>query len=167
MPGVSCVSARERWLVLAGGLALFGAAAALARYGLDPSDEGYVVYSAVEVAAGRVPYRDLNSLYTPLSWYVHAALFKLTGVDLLALRLWFSLVAAGLAVGVYLHARQLVPPALAALALLSFVLLFPIPQNWAPYPAWYALGGLLAAVLALGRWSADRRTRWLVVSGAG
>src|SRR5919202_6129557 len=110
MPGVSCVSARERWLVLAGGLAVFGAAAALARYGLDPSDEGYIVYSAVEVAAGRVPYRDLNSLYTPLSWYLHAALFKLVGVDLIVLRVWFSVVLAALAVGVYLHARQLMSP---------------------------------------------------------
>ncbi|HYY90179.1 MAG TPA: glycosyltransferase family 39 protein, partial [Chloroflexota bacterium] len=152
---------------LVGGLALFGAAVALARYGLDPSDEGYIVYSAVEVAAGRVPYRDLNSLYTPLSWYLHAAVFKLVGVDLVVLRVWFSLVAAGLAIGLYLLARQLMRPALAVLPLLSFVLLFPVPQNWAPYPAWYALAGLLGALLALGRWCDDRRARWLVVAGVG
>jgi Dolichyl-phosphate-mannose-protein mannosyltransferase len=157
----------ERRLVLGAGLALFGAAAALARYGLDPSDEGYIVYSAVEVAAGRVPYRDLNSLYTPLSWYVHAALFKLVGVDLVALRVWFGLVVAGLAVGVYLHARQLMSPELAVLPVLAFVLLFPVPGNWAPYPGWYALGGLLISLLALGRWCDDRRRRWLVLTGAG
>lgn len=160
---------RERWLLVLLGLGVFAAAVGLARYGLDPSDEGYIVYSSVAVAAGQVPYRDLNSLYTPLSWYVHAALFKLVGVDLFALRVWFSLIAAMLCVGVYVHARQLMSPALAVLPLLSFVLLFPVPQNWAPYPAWYALGGLLIALLALGRWAKpdQRRARWLVASGLG
>lgn len=157
----------DGWLVLVVGSALFVAAASVAGYGLDLSDEGYIVYPAVQVAAGLVPYRDVNSLYTPLAWYLHAGLFKLVGVELLALRTLFAALASGLIVGSYLLARQFVAPRLAVVPLVAYALLFPIPQRWAPYPAWYALGGLLIGLAAMHAFVADRRARWLAVAGLG
>ena len=139
----------------------------MAGYGIDTSDEGYIVYPAAQVAAGLAPYRDIDSLYTPLAWYLHAALFKIVGVGLVPLRVFFSAVVAALAVGVYALARQHVSPWLAAVPVVAFALVFPIPQVWAPYPAWYALGGLLVALLAMGRWLVDRRDRWLALAGVG
>lgn len=160
-------SRRERVSLGLGWLAAFAWWGSAAAYGIDLSDEGYIVYPAAQVAAGLVPYRDINSLYTPLTWYLHAALFQVAGVELLPLRLFFAAVVAGLVVGVYLLARQHTRPWLAAVPAAAYVLALPLPQVWAPYPAWYALGGLLTGLLALGRWLEDRRDRWLVVAGLG
>jgi hypothetical protein len=70
-------------------------------------------------------------------------------------------------VGLYLLARQYVRPFFAGLVLATFALLFPIPQVWTPYPAWYALGGLLVGLLAMLRWLAVRCERWVVAAGLG
>lgn len=156
---------RERMGLLAATLALFAAAASMVRYGLDLSDEGYIVYPAAQVASGLVPYRDINTLYTPLAWYLHAALFKIVGVELIPLRLLFSAVAVLLAAGVYLVARRFVTWPFAAVAMATFALVFPIPRTWAPYPAWYAMLGLLIGLLAVLQWIDDRRDRWLVATG--
>lgn len=161
------VSRREWALLAAVWLVLFLAAASVARYGLDPGDEGAVLYPSVQVAQGLVPYRDFSALYTPLTWYLHAALFRLTGVEIVAVRVLFAAVGAALVVGVYLLARQFVRPAFAVVPLVSYMLLFPIPHYWAPYPAWYALAGALVALLATLRWIEERRDGWLVGAGAG
>lgn len=148
---------------------LFTAAAAtVVGYGIDLSDEGYIVYPAVQVYAGLVPYRDINSLYTPLTWYLHAGVFALRGgVDLLAQRVFFGGVLGLNAALVYLLARQGLPRWLALVPVFSLGLLVPIPQVWSPYPAWYALVGLLGALVALGRWVDDRRRLWLLLAGLG
>lgn len=161
------VSGRELIGLSIAALVLFAAARAVAGYGLDVSDEGTIVFAAAQMASGLVPYRDFNSFYTPLSWFLHSVVFKTAGVDLVALRTFFGGVAALLAVGIYVLARHFVPRPFAAVAGLTFALIFPIPQVWAPYPAWYGLGSLLVSLLAMLRWLRVRRWGWLLVAGVG
>lgn len=158
---------REVLALVAGWLALVLWWSSAAQYGIDLSDEGYIVYPSVQVAQGLVPYRDINSLYTPLSWYLQAGLFKLVGVDLVPLRWLFAGVSGLLVAAVYLLVRREASWPWALVGAAAYVLVLPLPQIWTPYPAWYALLGLLGAALAVGRWLHDRRHRYLYLAGLG
>ena len=50
-------------------------------------DEGIIVYSAVRVMEGQLPYRDFWSIYSPGQFYALAAAFKLFGVTIQTERL--------------------------------------------------------------------------------
>jgi hypothetical protein len=64
-------------------------------------DEGLIVFGAVRVMNGDVPYHDFYANYGPAQFYVLAALFKIFGPSILIHRIWDTFVRAAIVMLVY------------------------------------------------------------------
>ena len=145
------------------GLALF--AVALFYFGLgillplEWVDEGHLIYPAWRVSEGALPYREFGHLYAPSSFFVHGALFRLIGADLLVVRVWMLVLKSAGALCVYAAARRVAPRiyALAAFAMTLAVWGVPWPPATTPYASYYGLTlSLLGLLVFLSR---SRRLR--------
>lgn len=74
---------------------------------LNIYDEGVMVYGAVRVMDGHIPYRDFWGMYSPGQFYVLAGLFRLFGPSIMVERWWDVVVRAALACVVFFLARRL------------------------------------------------------------
>ena len=74
---------------------------------LNIYDEGLMVYGAVRVMDGHIPYRDFWGMYSPGQFYVLAGLFRLFGPSIMVERWWDVVVRAALACVVFFLARRL------------------------------------------------------------
>ncbi len=74
---------------------------------LNIYDEGLMVYGAVRVMDGQIPYRDFWAMYSPGQFYVLAGLFRLFGPSIMVERWWDVAVRAALACVVFFLARRL------------------------------------------------------------
>lgn len=74
--------------------------------GLNIYDEGIILFGAVRVMNGDLPYRDFWTQYSPAQYYFLASLFSITGKSAMAARWWDVLVRALLAVALYLLAAR-------------------------------------------------------------
>ncbi len=74
---------------------------------LNIYDEGLMVYGAVRVMDGHIPYRDFWGMYSPGQFYVLAGLFRLFGPSIMVERWWDVVVRAALACMVFFLARRL------------------------------------------------------------
>src|SRR4051794_20400553 len=92
---------RARWLeVGAVGVATVAAIAAyvwLSRLGIDLADEGYFLDLASRVQAGKLPYRDFDTYYTPGIFYLNSAVLTLFGANVLPPRWVMAAVRIGCA----------------------------------------------------------------------
>ncbi|MCS7061749.1 MAG: glycosyltransferase family 39 protein [Anaerolineae bacterium] len=89
-----------------GGAAVLYLQPGLSRW-LNIYDEGLMVYGAVRVMDGQIPYRDFWGMYSPGQFYVLAGLFRLFGPSILVERWWDLLVRAALACVVFFLAWRL------------------------------------------------------------
>gem|GEM_PF-1222605 len=113
---------------------------------IDLGDEGFLAYSAVRVMDGQVPNRDFVSLQPPLSFYTLAAVFKLFGTSLAALRtlgLCFYILIALLIYGI---SRNITGRILSFLAAISAAMIGMPLFNFVPYAVWH---GILATLIAV------------------
>src|ERR687883_1352616 len=94
-------SVSEPLAVGLGTLAVLGAYAWIARYGIDLVDEGYFLDLASRVQHGQLPYRDFDTYYTPGLFYLQAGALALLGPNVLTLRL--PMVGLRLACGLLLY----------------------------------------------------------------
>ena len=62
--------------------------------GLNPQDEGWVLYGAWRIFQGDIPYRDFQYLYTPLTAFLGTLSFSLFGVSILAERILALFIAS-------------------------------------------------------------------------
>jgi Dolichyl-phosphate-mannose-protein mannosyltransferase len=69
-------------------------------------DEGIVLQGANRILAGQVPYRDFFSFYTPGSFYLVAALFRVFGNSFVVARTSLAVAGAFCSVLTYLLARR-------------------------------------------------------------
>jgi len=119
--------------------------------GIDP-DEGIVLQGADRILRGEVPYRDFFSFYTPGSFYLVAALFKVFGNSFLAARTSIAAVGAGCSVITYLLSRRVCSRKIALLAA-AFTMTngvayrFLVLHNW--YSTFFACLTIFAAVKLL------------------
>lgn len=74
---------------------------------LNIYDEGLIVYGAVRVMGGDLPYRDFWTQYSPGQFYVLAGLFRLFGATVMVERTWDVVCRAVLALALYGVAAQL------------------------------------------------------------
>jgi len=74
---------------------------------LNIYDEGLMVYGAVRVMDGHIPYRDFWGMYSPGQFYALAGLFRLFGPSIMVERWWDVVVRAALACVVFFLARRL------------------------------------------------------------
>ena len=139
----------------------------LCRRGIVLSDEGYLLLQALDMAHGKVPYRDMDSFVAPGVWFLLAALFRLVEPSVLASRVvalacWCASLGAVVRI-----VGRLASPAAAWGAFAAFLVMsvwaFPA-WTWSFYSPWSVLFGLLALERVLA-WRSARRLRDLVWVG--
>lgn len=142
----------------------------LAPYGIQPGEDGDMLYQAYATWRGQLPYLDFSTGYTPLYFYWHALLFRLFGVDALVLRVSTAVANTLSLLFMYRLAAELVPPRLALLAPLVFLAgLQVFPGEFCafniPYPAWYNVTLWLGSLMALVAYARDSRLVFVVIAG--
>jgi Dolichyl-phosphate-mannose-protein mannosyltransferase len=144
--------------------------------GPDPIiDFGRELYVPWQITQGKVLYRDIASLFGPLSPYVNALWFRLFGVSLMTLRLCNLAIFAATLAGIYHLIRESTDRFVAAFVTISVMLVFGFSQfleianyNYVtPYSheATHGLALSVAALAALLHGYTSRRILWFSVAG--
>jgi Dolichyl-phosphate-mannose-protein mannosyltransferase len=127
-------------------------------------DDGTLAQSALRVLEGQLPHRDFVEIYTGGLSFLHAAAFRLFGVNLLSLRICVFLFFLAWVPAVYFIVLRFTPPIVAgAVALLAIAWSF--PNYEAAMPSWYNLFFATFGAAALLRYLEVRTRRWLVIAG--
>jgi hypothetical protein len=142
----------------------------------DPSiDFGRELYVPWRLTRGALLYRDIASLFGPLSPYVNALWFRLFGVTLLTLALCNIAIFAAMVAGIYYLIRTATDRVTASAASLTTIGLFGFSQyvavgnyNFAtPYSheATHGLALSVAMLVSLYRGLITARSRWFAAAG--
>jgi len=84
--------------------------------GVNVYDEGLIVFGAIRVMNGDVPYRDFYANYGPAQFYVLAGLFKVFGPSILINRIWDTFVRAATVMLVYAVFARMESPRMGMIA---------------------------------------------------
>jgi len=132
--------------------------------GWVPADEGTLSQSALRVLGGELPHRDFVEIYTGGLSVIHAAAFRLFGVNLMSLRISVFLFFLAWLPAVYYIALRFASPLGAGL--ITFVAVaWSFPNYPAAMPSWYNLFFATFGAAALLRYLDERKSRWLFVAG--
>ncbi len=127
-------------------------------------DDGILAQSAVRVLQGQLPHSDFVEIYTGGLSFVHAAAFRIFGVNLLSLRICVFLFFLTWVPALYYIALRFTPPFAAGLvALLAIAWSF--PNYEAAMPSWYNLFFATFGAAALLHFIEVRGRRWLFIAG--
>ena len=129
-----------------------------------PHDDGMLAQSAERVLQGQLPHRDFDEVYTGGLSYLHAAAFKLFGMNLFSLRLMLLMFFALWVPVLYYCASRFAGPLGAGLSTLLGVV-WSVPVYPASMPSWYCLFFATFGVAALFRYLETRARGWLLVAG--
>jgi hypothetical protein len=130
-----------------------------------PHDEGMLGQSAERVLNGDIPHVDYEEPYTGGLTWLHAAVFKLAGIDLLYPR-WLLFAGAVLAqLLTYALIRRFLEP-IAAVTATLVALVWSFPNYFAALPSWWLLICALACIWAFVRYVETGRPLYAVWSGA-
>ena len=151
------LGARGRDVLFGGGVVLLSSVylGSRALRGWIPHDEGLLAQSAERFLHGELPHRDFDATYTGGLEALHAAAFRLLGVELASLRWTLLAFAVAFVAALYVLARRAAaPPLAAALALVGVA--WSLPNYFAALPSWYVLffwtfGGVLLWAYATSR----------------
>jgi len=137
-------------------------------YTLNNYDEGLILYGAVRVLHGALPYRDFWTMYGPGQFYAYAWLFKLFGVYAIWGRLFYMFVNV-LTLGSVFYLASILTQHRRTAAFATFavlVVLAGVNDTAYSFPVYPALSlVMLATVWMVFRWHRERRT-WLGAAGA-
>lgn len=132
--------------------------------GWIPHDEGMLGQSAEQVLQGGVPHVDYEEAYTGGLAYFYAAVFKISGIDLLHLR-WTLFAGAAVAVCLtYLILRRYLQPVGAALGT-WIALAWSFPNYFAPLPSWWLLVCALGCLWAFLRYLETDQWHYVALAG--
>jgi len=137
----------------------FGYYTSYASHGNIVPDEAWLLDGCMRVLDGQVPHRDFSNIYAPARYYLFGAVFGLTEGSLLAIRLTWCLLCAGVVALTFLVARRMMPAGF-ALAAAGAALVLPGP--W--HKTLYSLVPLLA-LYPVARWLETGHRRWLIAAG--
>jgi hypothetical protein len=130
--------------------------------GWIPHDEGMIGQSAERVMLGGIPHVNYEEPYTGGLTWMHAAVFKIAGIDLLYLR-WLLFAGAALSqLFTYLLLRRYLDPISAGLGV-WVALAWSFPNYFAALPSWWVLTCALGCVWAFVRYV---ETGWLRYAAA-
>ncbi len=132
--------------------------------GIDP-DEGIVLQGADRILRGEVPYGDFFSFYTPGSFYMVAALFKLFGNSFLVARTSIAVVGAGCSVITYLLARRVCSRKIALLAA-AFTMTNSVAYRFLVLHNWYSTFFAYLTVFAAVRLLESQKPAWHFATGS-
>lgn len=127
-------------------------------------DDGTLAQSALRVLQGQLPHSDFVEIYTGGLSFIHAAAFRVFGVNLLSLRICVFLFFLTWVPAVYYVALRFTPPFTAGMvALLAIAWSF--PNYEAAMPSWYNLFFATFGAAALLHYLEVRTRRWLFIAG--
>ncbi len=163
---------RKRPLLFAALVAALGFCyfSAYVGYGINFEDEGTLLYQIERTADGQTPYKDFHIGYTPAIYYVHAAVMRTFGYNIMPGRWLLVAVNAASLFFLTLLALRVAPPWLAWLPAVFYMVSIPVhPGAFAafniPYPVWYNVLFFCAGVLTLLRFAESGRLGWVVLAG--
>ncbi len=159
------------WLLAAGTLAFYWRLLDTSGVAYDVLwiyfDEGYRLYPSLRLLHGESLFRDMLTIYPPLSYYLHLVAFEVLGVQVSSVR--FVLIASQLATTTltYALARRLMNRWFSLFAALLTVA-YGIQWLNMGYSGWYVVPLLLGATIFLARWieSGENARRELFMVGA-
>ena len=132
--------------------------------GWVPHDEGMIGQSAEWVLGGALPHISYQEPYTGGLTWIHAAVFRFAGIDLLYPRwLLFAGAAIAQALTYLILRRYLAPPGAALGAWLALAWSF--PNYFAALPSWWVLICALACLWAFIRYVETGLLRYAAVAG--
>ena len=133
--------------------------------GWVPHDEGMLGQSADRVLHGALPHVDYEEPYTGGLTYLYAALFRISGVDLINVRWLLFVAAAGVLCLTFVVTRRQLPPLGAALAT-WVAATWSFPNYFAGLPSWWILLCAMVQLWAMTRAAETDRTRYVVLAAA-
>jgi len=134
------------------------------RTGWLPQDDGTLAQAGLRVLQGQLPHRDFVENYTGGLSYLHAAAFRVFGVNLFTLRIClFCFFVAWLPAVFFVLSRFL--SAIAAAAVTFLAVVWSVPNYPASMPSWYNLFFATFGAAALLRYLEVGRRRWLFMAG--
>ena len=125
-------------------------------------DDGMLAQSAERVLSGQLPHRDFDEVYTGGLSYLHAAAFKLLGMNLMSLRYTLLIFFALWVPALYYCASRFASPYAAGLVTLLGVA-WSVPNYPASMPSWYCLFFATFGIAALLKYL-ESRSSWLLVA---
>jgi hypothetical protein len=132
--------------------------------GWVPHDEGLLAQGAERILHGEMPHRDFDESYTGGLSYVHALAFRLVGVRLISLRLFFYGFFLLFIVAFYgLASRWLAPTPAGIVTLLAVA--WSVPNYFASMPSWYVLFFGTFATFAFVKYMSTGRRWWIFFAG--
>jgi len=132
--------------------------------GWVPHDEGTLGQSAEHILLGHLPHVDYQEPYTGGLSLLHAAVFKVFGVDLVYLRWVLFAAFAAVQLLIYVILRRFLEPIGAALvAMLSLTWSF--PNYFASLPSWWVLLCAIVCVWAFIRYTETGSLRFAAAAG--
>lgn len=137
----------ESQRLIAGLLLLLGAAylVPFVDRGWVPLDEGMIGQTAERILTGALPHVDYEEPYPGALSYVYAAVFRISGIDLVHLRWTVFAGALAAMTFVYLILLRHLPPVSAAVGTLV-ALVWSFPNYFSSLPSWWLLVCALACV---------------------
>src|SRR5688572_8827169 len=137
---------------------------AFVRRGWVPHDEGMIGQSAAWVLGGALPHIDYQEPYTGGLTWLHAAVFRFAGIDLVYPR-WLLFAGAAIAQALtYLILRRYLSPISAALGA-WLALAWSFPNYFAALPSWWVLICALACLWSFIRYVETGFLRYAAVAG--
>ena len=127
-------------------------------------DDGTLAQSAVRVLQGQLPHSDFSEVYTGGLSFIHAAAFRLFGVNLLSLRICVFLFFLAWVPAVYYIALRFASPVTAGMVTL-LAIAWSFPNYEAAMPSWYNLFFATFGAAALLHYLEVRNRRWLILAG--
>lgn len=143
------ISHKDWWTGLVLSALLLALYLPIHRTGAWVGKEGVCLYGSALTVQRKVPYRDYDSFYGPLTTYLHALVFRLGGVNIDTVRLLLVVVLVLNALALYVLARRLLPPLQAAAVSLMGVVFYRFPPH--NYVTLYATFFALLSLLTLAR----------------
>lgn len=127
-------------------------------------DEGIILQGAQRVLAGQVPYRDFFSFYTPGSYYLLAASFRILGSSIVVARVSLAVTGALLSTLTYLLARRFCSRGVATTAA-ALTTLSALPYRFLVLHNWDSTLWACFAIYSAVRLVEERRNRWFFAVG--
>jgi dolichyl-phosphate-mannose-protein mannosyltransferase len=137
---------------------------AFLRYSALEPDEGIVLQGAQRILDGQLPYKDFFSFYTPGSFYLVAALFKVFGNSFVVARFSIVIVAAIFPVLTYAFARRACSRSM-ALFVASLTIVAGAAYRFLVLHNWYSTLFTCLALYAALRMLETHRTVWAFMTG--